>query len=315
MLDRIATELLFHIVRFVAPLKYLQDDYAQRRADLKSVSLVDRRTRAIAQPMLPEVFVVRERTDIDVLGALDNDGQERGASVKVLAVLGPAYNIEDEATSILAAALDSCPLVEELNLSDWRPLHLACLGGMNNLSRLIVHSCTVQLAHPPPPPLFSLVELSFSACKLSPDTNFYTSFLSARWLPALRAVGFEEAHSLPARSFPLLDTALSSQLEVLSLDYFTAECFPAPPFPPPERIQLRAWFDSEEGVKIPAASPFPLRHLTFSAHDFPGLDYGHGHTPPPALELTSGLRDIVAGVRAVATLHTLELPDSFHPYS
>jgi hypothetical protein len=60
MLDRLPTELLIKVFRHAAPLDYSPSFYLERRELLFNCCLVSRRLRAIAQPMLPEVFLASE---------------------------------------------------------------------------------------------------------------------------------------------------------------------------------------------------------------------------------------------------------------
>ncbi|GAA5929719.1 hypothetical protein JCM10213_002766 [Rhodosporidiobolus nylandii] len=83
MLDRLPIELLAVILRLAAPLDYTPELYKERRATLRSCCLVSKRTHDLAQPMLPDVFVVEGEEDAEML-------EPRAAGVRLLILRGEA---------------------------------------------------------------------------------------------------------------------------------------------------------------------------------------------------------------------------------
>ncbi|GAA6027185.1 hypothetical protein JCM8097_002465 [Rhodosporidiobolus ruineniae] len=76
MLSRLPVELLRLIIREAAPLEYRSSTYKDRRRTLRSRCLVDKRMRAVAQPMLAEVVEALVYTLVPVGGPLPGDKQQ-----------------------------------------------------------------------------------------------------------------------------------------------------------------------------------------------------------------------------------------------
>ncbi|GAA5909038.1 hypothetical protein JCM6882_004975 [Rhodosporidiobolus microsporus] len=122
MLDRLPTELLSNILGLAAPLDFRQWGYRERTETLTSCSLVNRRLRAIAQPMLWEVV----RFEGDVSGEKARKAKEHGRlarSTRMLVVLNPGSTVDS-----LELAL-TFPLERFLTCSTLPALKLLALEG------------------------------------------------------------------------------------------------------------------------------------------------------------------------------------------
>ncbi|GAA5823707.1 hypothetical protein JCM11251_000733 [Rhodosporidiobolus azoricus] len=132
MLDRLPVELLEHILRLAAPLRYSPDIYQERRDLLRCCSLVDKRIRALAQPMLSEIFVVSSKADEALLQVNQGNGRRLGDGVKLLSI---ELDVVSRSLVDIEAVVGCCLKVVDLRLS----LELALEGGGINLDALRYH--------------------------------------------------------------------------------------------------------------------------------------------------------------------------------
>ncbi|GAA5902313.1 hypothetical protein JCM6882_000499 [Rhodosporidiobolus microsporus] len=130
MLDRFPVELLSHVLRLAAPLEYTPDKYRERRELLRRLCLVCKRVRDVAQPMLSEVFAVKEGEE-----RADGGRLSRSSEVKILVISGRNSEVEAEA-ELQSLTEELTPLAGEIsrfasNLSHRTPgftsLHLLIL--------------------------------------------------------------------------------------------------------------------------------------------------------------------------------------------
>ncbi|GAA6027210.1 hypothetical protein JCM8097_002487 [Rhodosporidiobolus ruineniae] len=89
MLSRLPVELLRLIVREAAPLEYRSSTYKDRRSTLRSLCLVDKRTCAVAQPILAELIEVELPQDGE---NLDSRGGEEFETSTFLPVPSEAWS-------------------------------------------------------------------------------------------------------------------------------------------------------------------------------------------------------------------------------
>ncbi|BGP15173.1 hypothetical protein JCM10213v2_003130 [Rhodosporidiobolus nylandii] len=111
MLDCLPVELLQHILRLAAPLDYSPELYKERRSTLRSCCLVNRTMRELAQPMLPEVFVVDREEEIQEL-----EGDARGFRVKNLVFKRVKRGVVDFNTIAMDSVARLCPNIVDLKL-------------------------------------------------------------------------------------------------------------------------------------------------------------------------------------------------------
>ncbi|GAA6039095.1 hypothetical protein JCM8097_005320 [Rhodosporidiobolus ruineniae] len=130
LLDAFPVEVLSHILRLVAPVGTLEDD-KERRAALRICCLVNRRMRALAQPMLFQLYKVKSADGLARL-AVEVDGKPCGSLVKLLVFSGhwPGAGISMSLASP-GPAIDLCPNVVDLRLDGCEAVDLERLGSMN----------------------------------------------------------------------------------------------------------------------------------------------------------------------------------------
>ncbi|BGP15309.1 hypothetical protein JCM10213_002632 [Rhodosporidiobolus nylandii] len=200
MLDRLAIELLEQILRFAAPLDYTPELYEERRATIRSLCLVSRRTRQVAQPMLPEVF--RAGRTEEHVEALETGG--RGRQVKVLIYIGQ-YICEEEA-GWLHRTLAACPRVRDL-----RFLHtvfdLKWLEPLSELRRVLLYCGRIHLTNAETT-LPQLEELSMTETSSEPEDLHL--MLRSHCLPALQSLAMEGFGVYSGSDMAAISSALSS---------------------------------------------------------------------------------------------------------
>ncbi|GAA5896703.1 hypothetical protein JCM6882_005014 [Rhodosporidiobolus microsporus] len=143
-------------------------------------------------------------------------------------------------------------------------------------------------------------ELNVEGC------SFEMKFLGR--LPTLALFDLREADLSPA---PLLDPALSSQLDVIFLDV-AATRLKNPPLalPPLSRIRLHHYLATVHDISPPEQRFSPV-HLSFPKNGFPGFAHTHNNHSPETIQ--AQLRTFVASIQSLSTLRTLDLPECFHP--
>ncbi|GAA5897211.1 hypothetical protein JCM6882_001817 [Rhodosporidiobolus microsporus] len=125
MLDRLPVELLTHIVRLASPVEYTAEKHKERCRLLKTLCLTSRVLCDVAQPLLPEVFVAKPATALELLSRLTAarpDGSKR-VRVQVLVLLGWC----ERAVAGIEAVLRACSSVEELQVEGCSPFNVICL--------------------------------------------------------------------------------------------------------------------------------------------------------------------------------------------
>lgn len=133
MLDRLPTELLLRILKLAAPLDYSPSFYHERCDLLLACSLVSKQLCTVAQPMLPEVYVVTGKEQVEILEA-DVSGK-KGSKVKLL-VLDGSY-LEENICDLIDVPdlLALCAGTVEVRVREAGEFNLDWLSG--NLGTLI----------------------------------------------------------------------------------------------------------------------------------------------------------------------------------
>ncbi|GAA5970533.1 hypothetical protein JCM11641_007342 [Rhodosporidiobolus odoratus] len=214
MLDRLPVELLSLVLHLATPLDCTPSFYQERRATLRSCSLVSKEMRQLAQPMLPEVFAAEVDEDVKVLNVrLGNT--RRGSGVKLLVLLGEQDLLSRNSYDDL---LGICPMIVELRFVRVDGIDLSWLRLSARLAHLIISAGTLR--HNKPGPIPSLSKLSI--CATQPyDDGILEHLLLPEITPKLRAFGMSSVvdpftfDSLPLPKFP---SALTERLAVLSVD-------------------------------------------------------------------------------------------------
>jgi hypothetical protein len=117
MLDRLPTELLIHHLEVAAPLVFSPSFYLERRLFLRTCCLLSKQFCELAQPMLSEVFRVKQEQDVTDLD-VDVGGRKRGSQVKLLVLVGNGTASLPHNPFDLRGALVLCTNVVELRLVD-----------------------------------------------------------------------------------------------------------------------------------------------------------------------------------------------------
>ncbi|GAA5849225.1 hypothetical protein JCM8547_006484 [Rhodosporidiobolus lusitaniae] len=127
MLDRLPVELLSHIVALAAPVEYTVSYYFERRQFLYNVCLVSKRMRAVAQPMLVEVFEVFFEEHMQWLDEIDEKGRSRASGVKLLVLRGTSYDSFFLTKKVdVRRILERCSRVIEVRVLDAGEIVLDC---------------------------------------------------------------------------------------------------------------------------------------------------------------------------------------------
>ncbi|GAA5899467.1 hypothetical protein JCM6882_009125 [Rhodosporidiobolus microsporus] len=167
MLDRLPPELLSPIFR-LAVFSYGPDTHGERQRTLKSLCLVCKRARDVAQPMLKEVLAVKfEQGKDSLLKKRLEDGRTYGDVVKVLYLKWMGSGRP--------------PLPEEVA----KCVHLTDLA--LTLRRLVLSDCTITGINLKSLVFPSLFELSICHVRLHKKE---AAFFNPRIFPKLRALGF-----------------------------------------------------------------------------------------------------------------------------
>ncbi|BGP15449.1 hypothetical protein JCM10213_005135 [Rhodosporidiobolus nylandii] len=208
MLDRLPIELLEHVLRQLDPPQRwtLTKD---RQTTLRACSLVSRRMREVAEPMLWEAAFV---TQWEHIGPLASEARtdDKGRRVRKLVARGDGFEIEE-----VVELLYALPSLREVSL-DWLeqdPYLLNLLSGAQHvrLERLTVMSYTA--------PVFpALTTLSLVNLGISP--SFLYTILRPSLFPALRALCLLELwtpHESDLPVCPAVPDNLVEQLEVLQV--------------------------------------------------------------------------------------------------
>ncbi|GAA5878439.1 hypothetical protein JCM8547_006581 [Rhodosporidiobolus lusitaniae] len=211
-MDRLPAELVIHILQPAAPPEFHPRLYRSRRRTLRTVCLVCKRLRNIAQPMLAQV-VHAEHPDIGKsLGVVEN-GETSACRVLVLVVeryeatVSSATHTRAVLTSIAAALgvggllrgpvelpqlLLSCSNLVELSIMDVPFFDFAWLRPLSP------RRPTSTLASPPADLVLpSLVELSVRGATFPHDGTFFETLPSPATLPSLRALGLSDFEPAP----------------------------------------------------------------------------------------------------------------------
>ncbi|GAA5897216.1 hypothetical protein JCM6882_001818 [Rhodosporidiobolus microsporus] len=196
MLDRLPTELLALIIRHACPLPPLSvtdGAYTERRCNLRAFSLVNRRFRAVAQPLLPEVFVPVRSGEAEVV----LDRRVEGARVRDLR-LKLGGEIAARGAEIVQACTNTRVVHLEKPLGDRSPgVSLSCMSTLSNLVDLSLHGLSFPEDHEAP--LFpSLQTLSLYGTSLLPAA--LNTLISSTHTPRLRHLALSAVHSIEDRS-------------------------------------------------------------------------------------------------------------------
>ncbi|GAA5948804.1 hypothetical protein JCM10213_008687 [Rhodosporidiobolus nylandii] len=213
MLDCLPVELLQHILRLAAPLDYSPELYKERRSTLRSCCLVNRTMRELAQPMLPEVFVVDREEEIQEL-----EGDARGFRVKNLVFKRVKRGVVDFNTIAMDSVARLCPNIVDLKLFQPDAFDLEPVSSLPHLRSLVVAGGTRLL--PFSNPSFPhLIELSL--CGAFVDDPFLNNLLLSSATPALKALGIatlDGPDEAQWRSLPVFASGELDRVDVLSLD-------------------------------------------------------------------------------------------------
>ncbi|GAA5860521.1 hypothetical protein JCM8547_000329 [Rhodosporidiobolus lusitaniae] len=219
-MDRFPAELVIHILQLAAPPEFHPRLYRSRQRTLRSLCLVSKRLRDLAQPMLAQVVHVKCSETSRSLGVVEN-GETRASRVIVLVVeryeLTVSFVTHAQAmlTSIAAALgvggllrgpvelpqlLMFCSNLVELSIVDVSLFDFAWLRPLSHLRRLqVVKHPTNTLASPPVDLVLpSLVELSVRGAQPILDAAFFATVVSTTALPSLRALGLSDFEPMPA---------------------------------------------------------------------------------------------------------------------
>ncbi|GAA5849353.1 hypothetical protein JCM8547_006522 [Rhodosporidiobolus lusitaniae] len=193
------TELLSHVVGLGAPIDYTPSFYRERRQFLRDVCRVSKRMRAVTQPMLVEVYVVKTKGDVKPLEEIDEEGCSRASKVKLL-VLNGSPDLPAAGVSITDGLFTGFAAVVELRLVDAGDIDLDWLAPLTRA------------------PIPFLPEESKLLTVV--DQSSATSFPSSATTPALRAFGLTTASGEVDGLSPSLVQSASflQRLDVFNLD-------------------------------------------------------------------------------------------------
>ncbi|GAA6027198.1 hypothetical protein JCM8097_002476 [Rhodosporidiobolus ruineniae] len=228
MLSRLPVELLRLIIREAAPLEYRSSTYKDRRLTLMSLCLVDKRTRAVAQPVLPELLKIdlypADASNAFALSPFQPVAPEAWARVApsiAMVVLSNPHSIYGK----LPQAVLSLPALRSITFDGVR-FRIAHLAALPNLVSLVVADCLIS-ADPPPSPFQALLQLSLNETYIVGEAEQAELLLSPGTFPLLRDLAVaslnivDETYSqLPAALQPSrlhLHSTSSSRLYTLTL--------------------------------------------------------------------------------------------------
>ncbi|BGP15273.1 hypothetical protein JCM10213_008305 [Rhodosporidiobolus nylandii] len=293
MLDRLPIELLELILRFAAPLVYNYALCEERRETLRSCCLTSQRMRAVAQPMLPEVFAARKREEH--VEALEAGG--RGRQVKVLIYNGQ-YHREEEA-GWLHRILAACRCVRDLRLFH-AVLDLKWLEPLSEMRRVILWGGGIRLTDPATA-LPQLEELSMTDTASVPED--FRLLLRGHCLAALQSFSAQGLSCDEAAFSSALSSGFFNDLKLIVLSADDLARLPSSfPHPDPSRVLLTL-------DPVPPSSeftpPFKPVHLSLCPRD---IVEDLVDTPARLVAVRSFLPAL-----SQHTICNLGVPDFLHP--
>ncbi|BGP47441.1 hypothetical protein JCM10450v2_003293 [Rhodotorula kratochvilovae] len=260
MPHRLPDELLLLIFDALAQPAYSRDEYKRRQQALSALSLVGRRYRDLAQPLLWEVVRAQERAHLDKIRRI-KDGNGSPTRTKLFHVSTKTVATgEEEPVSpdegIEAAKL--FPDVEEIRIECVRsPLDLTLLDAHCGLHRLSL--VNVDLSSSSPVHLPHLEQLRLDRTII--PSSLLTAWLDPSHLPSLAAVRLVALYEALHVGAPALDfsPAFLAQVDFIQTPGLSLDALQRyhnsidPPF----------LFGSSLSSILP-------RHLVLAAHQFDG---------------------------------------------
>ncbi|GAA5822030.1 hypothetical protein JCM11251_004834 [Rhodosporidiobolus azoricus] len=198
MLLFLPAELIEEVVRHAIPSKYCSSAYDERQDILRTICLISRRLKEVAQPILQEVMQVSHRETVeDVKVLFEHDLPRRRTRILSLST-------EVDLQSFAAG----CAALRDLHIYDFIDLDLP-------LQHLVLCSCKVKDVVCRLP---SLTSLTWSDSSAVDDQQL--SFLQPVYFPKLRNLAYWDADHAPNQELRLsLSPALLLQLDTLVTAY------------------------------------------------------------------------------------------------